>query len=74
MFGRFGDNLIGFSDAALAQRYAVEAIRLVDHYSFRASMKTATAQTPLTLSTGDWWKPYFDPANLKSHAKMALIG
>jgi phosphatidylserine/phosphatidylglycerophosphate/cardiolipin synthase-like enzyme len=68
-----GDNLIGFSDPALASRYAVEAIRLVDHYHFRAALKTATDQSPLTLSTGDWWKPYFDPANIQSHIKQVLL-
>ena len=67
-----GDNLIGFSDPALAARYAVEAIRLVDHYSFRASLKNATTVDPLTLSTGDWWKPYFDPNDLRSHARQTL--
>ena len=67
-----GDNMIGFTDPALCQRYAVEAIRLVDHYHFRAALKTATTQTPLTLSTGPWWKPYDDPANLKSAARLAL--
>ena len=67
-----GDNLIGFWDREIVSRYAVEAIRLVDHYHFRAVMKNATTVEPLTLSTGDWWKPYYDPANLKSHARQVL--
>src|SRR5207245_11116602 len=39
-----GDNLIGFTDPVIATQYAVEAIRLVDHYKFSASMKTATTK------------------------------
>ncbi len=69
-----GDNLLGFWDPEIVKRYAVEAIRLVDHYHFRAVMKNATDTAPLTLSTGDWWQPYYDPANLKSHACQVLAG
>jgi len=69
-----GDNLLGFWDPEIVKRYAVEAIRLVDHYHFRAVMKNATTIAPLTLSTGPWWQPYYDPANIKSHARYVLAG
>jgi phosphatidylserine/phosphatidylglycerophosphate/cardiolipin synthase-like enzyme len=36
-----GDNLLVIGDRATAIAYAVEAIRLVDHYHFRASMQSA---------------------------------
>ncbi len=67
-----GDNLLGFWDPEIVKRYAVEAIRLVDHYHFRAVMKNATDAAPLTLSTGEWWRPYFDPSDLRCLSRQTL--
>jgi PLD-like domain len=66
-----GDNLLAISDRATAIAYAIEAIRLVDHYHFRASMQSATAAQPLTLKTNDanWWAPYYDPNDIKSRER-----
>jgi phosphatidylserine/phosphatidylglycerophosphate/cardiolipin synthase-like enzyme len=62
-----GDNLLCIADRATAIAYAVEAIRLVDHYHFRAVMQSATNNQPLTLQTNDaWCTPYYDPNNIKS--------
>ncbi len=36
-----GDNLIGIYDRAIAVRYGVEAIRLIDHFGFRAALSKA---------------------------------
>ena len=33
-----GDNLVCFDDPDTATKYAIEAIKLVDHYRFRAIM------------------------------------
>jgi phosphatidylserine/phosphatidylglycerophosphate/cardiolipin synthase-like enzyme len=44
-----GDNLLAIYDPSVAKAYAVEAIRLVDHYHFRAVMKEATSVEPLVL-------------------------
>jgi phosphatidylserine/phosphatidylglycerophosphate/cardiolipin synthase-like enzyme len=62
-----GDNLLVFRDAAIASTYAVEAIRLIDHYRFRAAMKEASAAEPLRLKTRseNWAKDYFNPASAK---------
>jgi hypothetical protein len=62
-----GDNLLAFRDRALASTYAVEAIRLIDHYRFRAAMKDATKAEPLQLRprSAEWAKPYFDPKSPK---------
>ena len=62
-----GDNLLCIADRATAIAYGVEAIRLVDHYHFRAVMQSATNAQPLTLQPSDaWCKPYYDPTNIKS--------
>jgi phosphatidylserine/phosphatidylglycerophosphate/cardiolipin synthase-like enzyme len=69
-----GDNLLMFSDPAVATAYAVEAIRLVDHYHFRTVMKTASQAKPLQLQTDDakvkWWQPYYDEKSAKYHDRL----
>jgi phosphatidylserine/phosphatidylglycerophosphate/cardiolipin synthase-like enzyme len=62
-----GDNLLAFRDRAIASTYAVEAIRLIDHYRFRAAMKDATREEPLQLRprSAQWAVPYFDPKSPK---------
>jgi len=62
-----GDNLVSIADRASAIAYAVEAIRLVDHYHFRVSMQSATNEQPLKLRPNDanWWAPYYDPTDIK---------
>ncbi len=68
-----GDNLLAIYDPAVAAAYAVEAIRLVDHYHFRAQMKTADASNPLCLQGPDakdkWWQPYYDPKSIFYHER-----
>jgi hypothetical protein len=66
-----GDNLLAIADRATAIAYAVEAIRLVDHYHFRASMQSATEEQPLKLKPNDanWWAPYYDSTNIKSRER-----
>jgi phosphatidylserine/phosphatidylglycerophosphate/cardiolipin synthase-like enzyme len=65
-----GDNLLELRGPAIASLYAVEAIKMIDHYHFRAAMKTATTDSPLILAgPADWQKwvaPYYDPNDLKS--------
>lgn len=62
-----GDNLLAFRDKAIACTYAVEAIRLIDHYRFRAAMKEASEAEPLRLKTRDenWAADYFDSDSRK---------
>jgi phosphatidylserine/phosphatidylglycerophosphate/cardiolipin synthase-like enzyme len=68
-----GDNLLAIYDPAVAAAYAVEAVRLVDHYHFRAQMKTADASAPLCLQGPDakdkWWRPYYDPQTIYYHER-----
>ena len=67
-----GDNLLAIYDRSVATAYAVEAIRLVDHYHFRAVMKSATSADPLVLKTDEaqWWKPYYDENDLKYKERL----
>jgi phosphatidylserine/phosphatidylglycerophosphate/cardiolipin synthase-like enzyme len=62
-----GDNLLAIHDPAVASAYAVEGIRLVDHYQFRAAMTEATTASPLILKQDKdrWWAPYYDEGNVK---------
>jgi len=65
-----GDNLLELRGPDIASLYAVEAVRQIDHYHFRAAMQNATDSQPLVLEGPDAWetwvKPYFDPNDLKS--------
>lgn len=61
-----GDNLIEVRDREVVAAFAIEAIRLIDHYHFRAAMKTATIDKPLNLAKDDsWLNDYFDKKNMK---------
>jgi len=64
-----GDNLIEIRDAAIAVAYAVEAIRLFDHYHFRDKLQKSTKAQPLMLEDFNikehWWKPYYTMGDMK---------
>lgn len=53
---------------------AIEAIRLVDPYAFRAAMSSATNAKPLSLRTDadkvKWWEPYFNPKSMKMKERL----
>jgi hypothetical protein len=70
-----GDNLVCFADARIAETYAVEAIRLIDHYRFRAVQQTATQAEPLVLKSRaeDWVAEYYDPANEKFRERTLFV-
>jgi hypothetical protein len=66
-----GDNLLAIYDRSIVQAYAVEGIRLVDHYAFRDALQSATKAAPLVLQgakrskkTPPWWQRYYDPDDL----------
>jgi hypothetical protein len=73
-----GDNLLAITDPAIVIAYAVEGIRLVDHYHFRMVMKTATDVKPLELQGPDapqpWWQPYYTPDTVKYNDRMLFAG
>jgi phosphatidylserine/phosphatidylglycerophosphate/cardiolipin synthase-like enzyme len=64
-----GDNLLAIYDRAIATAFAIEGIRLVDHYAFAAALKAAGAKAqPLRLKTDSegWWKPYYTAGSIKA--------
>jgi hypothetical protein len=69
-----GDNLIAIYDRAIATMYGVEAIRLVDHYQFRASLQNAKAK-PLALKSDKekWWAPFYDKRDIKYTERLLFI-
>jgi phosphatidylserine/phosphatidylglycerophosphate/cardiolipin synthase-like enzyme len=70
-----GDNLLAFYDRNIAGTYAVEAIRLIDHYRFRAAMKTATSSKPLHLKqrSEHWPDDFYDPKNARSQERLLFV-
>jgi hypothetical protein len=72
-----GDNLIILTDPTIVTAYAVEAIRLVDHYHFRMAMKGATDEKPMHLQPAGalvpWWKDYYDPASEKYQERLMFV-
>jgi len=70
-----GDNLLMISDPVVARIFAAEAVRLVDHYYFRAAMRTATTVKPLQLSQcgtakQTWWQRDYDPTNMRNVQRL----
>jgi phosphatidylserine/phosphatidylglycerophosphate/cardiolipin synthase-like enzyme len=70
-----GDNLLAFYDRNVVTTYAVEAMRLIDHYRFRAAMKTATSVAPLTLKkrSARWAHDWFDPKNERYYDRLLFV-
>jgi hypothetical protein len=69
-----GDNLIAIYDPSVATAYGIEAIRLIDHYHFRAAMQQAHDESPMTLQANDakekWWEPYYDTTDILYHERV----
>jgi hypothetical protein len=65
-----GDSLLAIYDADIATGYAVEGIRLVDHYHFRMLQQQHTDAQPITLQgPGAAKKPYYDKSSVKYTAR-----
>ena len=71
-----GDNLVEFADRDVATKYAVEAIRLIDHYRFRSVQKKATSDSPLRLKRRgeDWSSAFFDPKSPRNLERTVFVG
>jgi hypothetical protein len=70
-----GDNLVCFTDRDTATKYAIEAIKLIDHYRFRAAMQKATDDKPLQLAgrSANWAAPSYTPGSPKRLERTVLI-
>lgn len=75
-----GENLLIVRDRKVATSYAIEALRIFDHYHFRVlDQKAKEADEPLTLKkpprrAGEepWWKPYYvEPAKIRDRELFA---
>jgi hypothetical protein len=69
-----GDNMLAFYDPTVARVFATEAIRLVEHYNFRAAVSKATALKPLMLTAcggqPKWWQPHYDPNDMRNVQRL----
>lgn len=69
-----GDNLLAIYDPEVARVFATEAVRLVDHYYFRAAVSKATSVTPLQLTAcggqPKWWQRDYDPQNMRNVQRL----
>jgi len=69
-----GDNLLGFSDPVVARVFATEAVRLCDHYYFRAAVSQATDVKPLMLTAcggqPKWWQTDYDPTSMRNVQRL----
>jgi len=61
-----GENLVLIKDRRVAVAYAVEALRIFDHYQFRIRQNAAPATDPMVLAKpprtpGElpWWDPFY---------------
>ncbi|HEX5019967.1 MAG TPA: phospholipase D-like domain-containing protein [Candidatus Binatia bacterium] len=69
-----GDNLLAIFDKDVATAFAIEAIRLIDHFHFRASLADANAQEPMVLAKNDGWlKDYYKPGHMKNFEREYFI-
>jgi hypothetical protein len=70
-----GDNLIEIHDGNVATFYAIEAIRLYDHYRFRSLQRKSASATKSSLvldDTDGWTRKYFDPEDYKYYERSLL--
>ena len=75
-----GDNLIEIRDEDVVTAFAVEAIRLVDHFQWRNKKGIAQKNDePLYLNDGSnkrkiWYKSYYNENDLHFLERTLLIG
>ncbi len=63
-----GDNLIAIYDATIAAAFAIEGIRLVDHYGFAAAVKAGMmggGRLRLKTDSEKWWQSFYTAGSIK---------
>jgi phosphatidylserine/phosphatidylglycerophosphate/cardiolipin synthase-like enzyme len=69
-----GDNLLAVYDKDVATAFAIEAIRLIDHFHFRASLADSDAREPMVLAkSASWLSDYYKPGHMKSFERQYFI-
>ncbi|MBN2735630.1 MAG: hypothetical protein JXR70_01525 [Spirochaetales bacterium] len=74
-----GDNLICIEDRRVAIVYAIEAVRMFDHFHFRAKLHKDNARQPLRLSKppapGEepWFSQYYQTGHIKERDRKLFI-
>ncbi len=75
-----GENLLLIRDRRIATAYAVEALRIFDHYHFRVAREEAAgapdslelARAPLRADAKPWWDEYYtDPHKIRDRVMFA---
>jgi phosphatidylserine/phosphatidylglycerophosphate/cardiolipin synthase-like enzyme len=64
-----GDNLIAIRDKEVVTAFAIEAMRLIDHFHFR---NREQQKGMLYLQTNDWYQPHFDENDLRNLQRKLL--
>jgi hypothetical protein len=74
-----GDHLIRIEDRKIAIAYAIEALRLFDHFHFRVKARDANAPETLRLSKPPaagkktWFAPYYRNGHVKERDRKLFI-
>lgn len=74
-----GDNLICLKDRSVAVAYAIEALRMFDHFHFRVRARTQPSTRPLLLArppkTGHdtWFADYYHAGHVKQRDRRLFI-
>ncbi len=70
---RNGDNLLEIHDPATVTAFAVEAIRLVDHFHFRNRQQHAERFDLQASAAQPWYASYYDQDDLHCLERTLLI-
>jgi phosphatidylserine/phosphatidylglycerophosphate/cardiolipin synthase-like enzyme len=68
-----GDNLIEIRDSETVTAFAIEAIRLVDHFHFRDREQNAERVDLQASAPNPWYASYYDPDDLHSLERTLMI-
>lgn len=68
-----GDNLIEIHDPEIVTVFAIEAIRLVDHFAFRDRQQNSDEIDLQASATPAWYASYYDPEDLHWVERTLLI-
>lgn len=70
---RNGDNLIEIRDPDVVTAFAIEAIRLVDHFAFRDRKQNSKEVDLHTNEDTPWYASYYDPDDLHYIERTLLV-